>query len=153
MMGRSAYESVNKKLGAAASAGLIVPLMAMGSTGWGVAFAAVGLVAALLSSDESLRLSIELMIRAQAQGSVIIPGTEYEHEFYLPGKYDVQEANANGLQKGSIPDTMSRYDRPLGNFGIRYNPALLSMSCGIRGYSHNGWVYTTFPAKIIQKNN
>ena len=153
MMGRNTYKWVDKKLGAAASSGLIVPLMAMGSNGWGAAFAAMGLVAALLSSDESLRLSIELVIRAQAQGSVIIPGTEYEHEFYLPGKYNVQEANANGLQKDSIPDTMGRYDRPLGNFGVRYNPALLSMPCGIRGYTHSGWVYNIFPAKTIQRDD
>lgn len=153
MMGRNSYKWVDKKLGAAASSGLIVPLMAMGANGWGAAFAAVGLVAELLSSDESLRLSIELVIRAQAQGAVIIPGTEYEHEFYLPGKYNVQKANADGLQKESIPDLMSRYDRPLGNFGVRYNPALLSMSCGIRGYTNNGWIYNTFPAKTIQKDN
>jgi hypothetical protein len=150
MMGRSTYESVNKALGAAAKSGLIAGLMSLGSTGWGAAFAVVGLVAELLSGDEPLRLSIELAIRAHAQGSVIIPGTEYEHEFYLPGKYNVQRAYADGLQKANILDTMSRYDRPLGNFGVRYNPALLSMTAGITGISNNGWVRCTFPAKLVQ---
>lgn len=152
MMGRNAYESVNKS-GVAASSGLITGMLAIGSTGWGAAFAAVGLVAALLSSEEPLRLSVELAIRAQAQGSVTIPGTEYEHTFYLPGKYNAQKARAVGLEKASIPDTMARYDRPLGNFGVRYNPALLSMPVSIVGYSHTSWVHTIFPAGAIMKDN
>ena len=152
-MGRSAYEWVSKNLAGVAGSGLISGMLAIGSTGWGAAFAVVGLVVALLSSDESLRLSVELAIRAQALGTVVIKGTEYEHEFYLPGKFNLQEAHADGLQKGSIPDTMARYDRPLGNFGLRYNPGLLGLPCAIRGFDNTGQVSTIFPAKTVQQDN
>lgn len=150
-MGQKYYGSVNKALGAAATTGLIAPLMAIGSTGWGAAFAVVGLISAILSREKQLQLSLELAIRAQAQGQVIIHGTEYEHEFYLPGKFNIQKAYANGLQKFSIPDYIARYDRPIGNFGVRYLPALLTFPVTIIGYDHLGSVYTTFPVKNVHK--
>ena len=107
-------------------------LVKLGAGGWGGAFAAVGagmsIYESFFSDPEPMQLAIELAIRATMTGSVF---TEYQpayHEFYLPGRFSIQDA-FNSDQHSKMPKLVNaaipRYDRTLGHLGYRYDPGTL----------------------------
>lgn len=109
-------------------------LLAAGSSPWAAAVAAVGvgikMYKLFFTDPEPLQLAIELALRAKIAGSVYIPLSPLQHQFYLPGRFAIQEAAAGGFpvwDTQRMDAELPRYDRTMGLFGYYSNPTELKM--------------------------
>ena len=106
-------------------------LLAIGASGWGGALAAVGAAFGFFGTvfagdDDAIQLAIELSLRGHMTGSVFIPLQEGSHRYYLPGRFNFGDAVQEGLALhdfSAVDRVMPRYDRTMGHFGYRADPA------------------------------
>ena len=74
-----------------------------------------------------LELSIQLSMEGMLKGTQLIQFTPRKIEFYLPGRFAIDEVIDNEelsiLDQTAIDSSLPRYDRRLGLFGYMYNPA------------------------------
>jgi hypothetical protein len=92
----------------------------------GVVGLGIGIYQAFFSKPEPLRLALELAIRGTMTGSMFTPLMPAEHTFFLPGRWSIQESAQSNFPVADtrrVDAEIARYDRTLGHFGWRYNPA------------------------------
>jgi len=108
-------------------------LVSLGASAWGGALAVVGVGIAIyqmFSDAQRLRLGIQLSLKAHLTGSVGILLQVGFHDFYLPGRFSVLEAASEGPlnNMGYLAAKIPRYDRTMGLFGLRYDPAMVEIT-------------------------
>jgi len=116
---------------------LLGNVASMGASVFSGGFAAAGAVYSFIDSlfggspVEPLQLSIELDLQGTLNASLKIEHTQGPlTEFYLPGRYSIEEAYDLGLDIYStqaLAAVSPRYDRTVGLFGYRHNPGELEL--------------------------
>lgn len=109
-------------------------LTALGAGPWGWALAGAGATFSLLSEylfdrgTAPLQLLVELKLRGRIEGTISIPYQSRTCSFYLPGRCSIVEAVGEGLavtDPAEVESFLPRYERSLGLFGFRYDPATI----------------------------
>jgi hypothetical protein len=113
-----------------ATASIISTGLSVFSGGLGAAGSIVNLVGDLFglgAKPEPLELSLKLSMQGMLKGTQLIQFTPRKIEFYLPGRFAIDEIIDNDevsiLDQAAIDSILPRYDRRLGLFGFMYNPA------------------------------
>ena len=116
---------------------LLGNVASMGASVFSGGFAAAGAVYSFIdslfggSALEPLQLSIELDLQGTLNASLKIEHTFGDStQFYLPGRYSIEEAYDLGLDIYStqaLAAVSPRYDRTVGLFGYRHNPGELEL--------------------------
>lgn len=121
-----ALKTLLGSLGVAGSIAAAAPYI---SAAIAVIGAAISFFQAIFDDPEPLRLSIELALHGKIQGVIVTPLVTRHAEFYLPGRFSIQEAldpsNSIGLSplnREHVDAVLPRYDRPVGLFGYEYEP-------------------------------
>lgn len=90
--------------------------------------AGIAFFAKAFSSQEALRLALELKIRGSITGSIYTPLAKTVFDCYLPGRFDAREMHISEgvpLSDPTLHQLLPRYDRTLGHLGYRYDPTQL----------------------------